>query len=404
MSETTPATCPDPAHSKQAAQQTALREEHARLGASFTTFGGWEMPLKYHNELIEHRAVRGAAGLFDLSHMGQIWVQGPQAGAFLDYALVSNLSTIPAGKAKYSLMCSPSGGIIDDLICYRHPSAVGDESYLVVPNAANTAIVYAEFLDRSQGFEVSLTDASTTTSLIALQGPKSVHILLSLVPAEQSEAVLGLKYYAATEVTVAGVPVLLARTGYTGEDGFELYLAHSGTSSPEEAIRLWQALLAADPVVVPCGLAARDSLRLEAAMPLYGQELSREVNPFEAGLGTVVSMAPSKTAKAGDFVGKAALERIKAERAGSLEGQRVLVGLRGEGRRAARAHYPVLDDSEQRVGEVTSGLPSPTLGYPIALAYVGFAQAKPGTRLTVNLRGKAEPFTVVELPFYRRSR
>lgn len=377
-------------------KETALHAEHAKLGASFTDFGGWDMPLKYQSELAEHHAVRQGAGLFDLSHMGEIWVRGAQAAAFLDYALVGNLSAIAVGKAKYSLICTPEGGIIDDLISYRR----AEDVYLVVPNAGNADAVYAEFVQRAAqgidgGFEVELDNVSAQTSLIALQGPESERILLSQVPAEQAEAVRELKYYAATEVTVAGLPILLARTGYTGEDGFELYIDNS------EAALLWNALLNADETVTPCGLASRDSLRLEAAMPLYGNELGLEGNPFEAGLGPVVSLPPAKTAKEGDFIGKEALAKIKAERAESLNGKRVLVGLQGQGRRAARGHYPVLLNGET-IGEVTSGQPSPTLGYPVALAYVSAEHSEPGTELQVDLRGKAEPFTVVALPFYKR--
>ena len=374
-------------------KETALHAEHAKLGASFTDFGGWDMPLKYQSELAEHHAVRQGAGLFDLSHMGEIWVRGPQAAAFLDYALVGHLSAIAVGKAKYSLICNPDGGIIDDLISYRR----AEDVYLVVPNAGNADAVYAEFVKRAEGFDVELDNVSAQTSLIALQGPESERILLGLVPAEQAEAVRELKYYAATEVTVAGLPVLLARTGYTGEDGFELYIDNS------EAARLWNSLLTADEAVTPCGLASRDSLRLEAAMPLYGNELGLEGNPFEAGLGPVVSLPPAKTAKEGDFVGKDALAKIKAERAGSLDGKRVLVGLQGQGRRAARGHYPVVLDG-QNIVEVTSGLPSPTLGYPVALAYVDAEHSEVGTELQVDLRGKAEPFTVVALPFYKRTK
>lgn len=377
-------------------KETALHAEHAKLGASFTDFGGWDMPLKYQSELAEHHAVRQGAGLFDLSHMGEIWVRGAQAAAFLDYALVGNLSAIAVGKAKYSLICTPDGGIIDDLISYRR----ADDVYLVVPNAGNADAVSAEFVQRAAhgiegGFDVELDNVSAQTSLIALQGPESERILLGLVPAEQAEAVRELKYYAATEVTVAGLPVLLARTGYTGEDGFELYIDNS------EAPQLWNSLLTADEAVTPCGLASRDSLRLEAAMPLYGNELGLDGNPFEAGLGPVVSLTPAKTAKEGDFVGKKALAAIKAERAESLAGKRVLVGLQGQGRRAARGHYPVVLNGET-VGEVTSGLPSPTLGYPVALAYVNAEHAEVGAELQVDLRGKTEPFTVVALPFYKR--
>ncbi|MBT1001605.1 glycine cleavage system aminomethyltransferase GcvT [Paenarthrobacter sp. DKR-5] len=369
----------------ETSSHTALYDQHRALGASFTDFGGWQMPLKYSSELLEHKAVRAAAGLFDLSHMGEVEVSGPDAGAFLDYALVGRLSAIAVGKAKYSLICTDDGGIIDDLISYRR----AEDNYLVVPNAGNAKAVAAALAERAADFDVTVDDQSSRTSLIAVQGPHAEQILLDLVPAGQADDVRSLKYYAATEVTVAGLDILLARTGYTGEDGFELYVPN------ESAAVLWNALLRAGTPhgLVPAGLACRDSLRLEAGMPLYGNELSLGVDPYAAGLGPVVALS-----KEGDFVGRAALERKKA--AGPA---RKLVGLQGLGRRAARSHYPVLQDG-QTVGEVTSGAPSPSLGYPVAMAYVDAALAEPGTELQVDLRGKAEPFRVVPLPFYKRAK
>jgi aminomethyltransferase len=364
-------------------QQTALHDQHAALGASFTDFGGWDMPLKYDSELAEHRAVRSAAGLFDLSHMGEVRVTGPDAGTFLNTALVGNLAAIAVGRAKYSLLCTPDGGIIDDLISYR----LAEDEYLVVPNAGNAGTVVAVLQERAAGFDVTVVDESAETSLVAVQGPAAEAILLELVPAGEQDRVTDLKYYAFSQATVAGLPVLLARTGYTGEDGFELYVPNA------QAVPLWTALLEAGQRhgMIPCGLASRDSLRLEAGMPLYGQELSLQTEPFSAGLGPVVSFK-----KPEDFVGRAALQALKADGT-----DRRLVGLKGLGRRAARSHYAVLADG-RRIGEVTSGAPSPTLGYPIALAYVETAFAEPGRQLEVDLRGKPEAFEVVSLPFYRR--
>ena len=372
---------------------TALYEEHKKLGASFTDFGGWQMPLKYTSELAEHHAVRKSAGLFDLSHMGEVWVTGPEAAAFLDYALVGKISAMVEGKAKYSLICQEDGGIIDDLITYRR----GPEKFLVVPNAGNALVVAEALLERASGFDVVVEDASSVTSLIAVQGPLAEAILLRLVPTEQHALVTELKYYAAVEVpfTFDGgtQDLLLARTGYTGEDGFEIFVAN------ESAAALWQAIsaVAEEGELVPAGLASRDSLRLEAGMPLYGNELSREGNPFAAGLGPVVALS-----KEGDFVGKEAQAALKDSGAGASTGRK-LVALKGLGRRAGRSHYPVLKDGAV-VGEVTSGQPSPTLGYPVVLAYVDVAFAEPGTSLDVDLRGKAEPFEVVALPFYKRVR
>lgn len=377
---------------------TALYDEHKKLGASFTDFGGWQMPLKYSSELAEHHAVRRAAGLFDLSHMGEVWVTGPGAAAFLDYALVGKISAMAVGKAKYSLICNEDGGIIDDLITYRRPAAQdGTDVFLVVPNAGNATVVAAALQERAAGFDVVVEDASARTSLIAVQGPKAQELLLRLVPAAQHALVTELKYYAAVSVPLlvggAGKELLLARTGYTGEDGFEIFVGNG------DAPALWQSLIAVadDRELTPAGLASRDSLRLEAGMPLYGNELSLQGDPFAAGLGPVVALS-----KEGDFVGKAALAAKKEAGAGSTSGRR-LVGLKGQGRRAGRAHYPVLKDGAT-VGEVTSGQPSPTLGYPIAMAYVDVEYSAPGTALDVDLRGKAEPFEVVDLPFYKRQK
>ncbi|CCQ44545.1 glycine cleavage system T protein [Pseudarthrobacter siccitolerans] len=372
---------------------TALYEQHKIAGASFTDFGGWQMPLKYNSELAEHRAVRKAAGLFDLSHMGEVWVTGPDAAAFLDYALVGKLSAVAVGKAKYSLICQEDGGIIDDLISYR----LDEQKYLVIPNAGNAAVVAAALAERAANFDVTVEDVSAETSLIAVQGPTAEAILLKLVPAAQHPLVTELKYYAAVEVgiTVNGTvqELLLARTGYTGEDGFEIYIPN------EDAAGLWEALLevGAGHGLIPAGLACRDSLRLEAGMPLYGNELSRDGNPYAAGLGPVVSLK-----KESNFVGRAVLAELKELGAGSTSGRK-LVGLKGLGRRAGRSHYPVLKDGTV-VGEVTSGQPSPTLGYPIALAYVDVEHSAPGTALDIDLRGKAEPFEVVKLPFYKRQK
>ena len=372
---------------------TALYEEHKKLGASFTDFGGWQMPLKYSSELAEHHAVRKSAGLFDLSHMGEVWVTGPDAAAFLDYALVGKISAMAIGKAKYSLICNEDGGIIDDLITYRR----GEDKFLVVPNAGNAKVVAAAMAERAAGFDVTVQDASADTSLIAVQGPKAQEILLRLVPAAGHSLVTDLKYYAAVEVPFlvggASQDLLLARTGYTGEDGFEIFVDN------DAAAALWQALIAIaeDGELTPAGLASRDSLRLEAGMPLYGNELSLEGDPFAAGLGPVVALS-----KEGDFIGKAALAAKKEAGAGSTAGRK-LVGLKGLGRRAGRGHYPVLKDGNV-VGEVTSGQPSPTLGYPVAMAYVDVEFTEPGTALDIDLRGKAEPFEVVALPFYKRQK
>lgn len=249
-----------------ASRPTALTPVHERLGASFTDFGGWWMPLRYGSDMAEHRAVREAAGQFDLSHMGELLIEGPDAAAFLDYALVGRLSAIEIGKAKYSLLCNEAGGVIDDLITYR----LGETTFLVVPNASNTPAALAAFQERTTAadgtvFDVTITDRTEATALIAVQGPASEAVLLEAVEAQSAQAVKDVKYYAITDVvftTPEGpLPVQLARTGYTGEDGFEIYIDIE--SDPTAAERLWSVLeKAGEPHgLVPCGLAARDSLR-----------------------------------------------------------------------------------------------------------------------------------------------
>ncbi|GAB3621909.1 glycine cleavage system aminomethyltransferase GcvT [Glutamicibacter endophyticus] len=367
-------------------KHTALHAKHAELGASFTDFGGWDMPLKYGSELAEHKAVRSTAGIFDLSHMGEVYVSGPQAATALNTALAGNFAPMKVGKAKYSLILNERGTIVDDLIVYR----LGEERYLVVPNAGNAVRVAAALAERCAGFDVEVDDASARTSMIAVQGPKAEAIVRELAADEATAtAVHDLKYYAAVELTLGGLPVTLARTGYTGEDGFELIVPN------ELAESLWEKLSAAgtEHELLPCGLACRDSLRLEAGMPLYGNELSEERTPFDAGFGPVVSFKKEE-----DFVGRQALEPLREQTP-----VRKLVGLKGLGKRAGRGGYPVVHEGSV-VGEITSGQPSPTLGYPVALAYVDAEFAEVGTQLEVELRGKTLPFVVVELPFYTRSK
>ncbi|MFD6038912.1 glycine cleavage system aminomethyltransferase GcvT [Streptomyces griseoincarnatus] len=366
-------------------RRTALDALHRSLGATMTDFAGWDMPLRYGSERDEHNAVRTRAGLFDLSHMGEITVTGPQAAALLDFALVGNISGVKAGRARYTMICREDGGILDDLIVYR----LGDTEYMVVANASNAQVVLDALTERAAGFDAEVRDDRDAYALLAVQGPESPAILRSLTDADLD----GLKYYAGLPGTVAGVPALIARTGYTGEDGFELFV------KPEHAVELWQALTKAGEGhgLVPCGLSCRDTLRLEAGMPLYGNELSTSLTPFDAGLGRVV-----KFEKEGDFVGRAALAEA-AERAGKNP-PRVLVGLIAHGRRVPRAGYAVVVGGE-KIGEVTSGAPSPTLGRPIAMAYVDAGHAEPGTgNVGVDIRGSHEPYDVVALPFYKRQK
>jgi aminomethyltransferase len=382
-----------------------LHDRHEAIGASFTDFGGWNMPVRYSSDLTEHRAVREAAGLFDISHMAEFWVHGGRAAEFLDYVLAGRVSAMTIGKAKYSLVLAESGGIVDDVIVYR----TGEEYYLVVANASNRDAVAAAFEHARATWSVAqafidgpppggeygvisgggaprVEDVTDAVALVALQGPRARGILESI----DAVTILGtpldeLGYYAFTEGTFDGDSLFVARTGYTGEDGYELLIP------VERAGELWDALLRAGAPagLIPCGLAARDTLRLEAGMPLYGHELSRDVTPAQAGLGRVVAV--DKPA----FVGKDGLSP-------RAEDAPVLVGLVSEGKRAGRAGYSVLR-GDGAVGEITSGALSPTLGYPIAMAYVSPAAAEPGTTLTIDVRGTRIPATVTTLPFYRRN-
>ena len=364
-------------------RHSPLHQLHVDAGASFTDFAGWQMPVSYGSDLAEHHAVRTAAGIFDISHMAEILVTGVDAGAFLDYALAGRISAVAIGQAKYSLLLNEQGGIIDDLVVYRF---INDQ-FLVVANAGNREPVASALSERSSAFDVEVLDVSDDYALIAVQGPRSREIL------EDTDGItdLGqpldeLKYYWSTDAFFRGRPLLIGRTGYTGEDGFELYIATA------HAAELWTELVAAGASkgLIPAGLASRDTLRLEAGMPLYGHELGVDTFPVQAGLGRVVAMA-----KEGDFVGRAAVD------AGPASTARKLVGLRAEGKRAGRAGYLVFD-ADREVGEITSGALSPTLGYPIAMAYVSPDVAEVGTSLTIDVRGSRVLASVVPLPFYKR--
>jgi glycine cleavage system T protein (aminomethyltransferase) len=359
--------------------ETPLRDRHEGLGAKLIEFGGWFMPVQYSGIIDEHRAVRERAGLFDLSHMGELFVEGPEAGRALAHALLTNPPALVEGRAHYSMICAPDGGIIDDLIVYR----LGAERFLVVANASNAPVVSDALAERLSGFKAVLDDRSLATALVAIQGPRSVEIVAPLTDVDLG----ALRYYAIAEGTVAGIPALVARTGYTGEDGFEVFVENA------RAADIWDAFTAAGSShgLLPIGLGARDTLRLEAGMPLYGNELDRSTNPFEAGLGRVV-----KLDKPEDFIGRAALERVAADGV-----TRRLVGLVMQGRGIARHGYRV-HGSDGRMGIVTSGTHSPTLGKAIAMAYVAPADAEPGTIVEVVIRDQRVAAEVVALPFYRR--
>ena len=386
-------------------RRSPLHETHERHGASFTDFGGWLMPVRYSSDLAEHHAVRQAAGLFDISHMAEFLIEGARAGDYLDYALAGRVSTMKVGKAKYSLVLARDGGIVDDVIVYR----LDDDRFLVISNAGNRDAVAGalaaasdafaavapfpdgpvagDFTSVSGGEQPRIEDVTDDFALLAVQGPAAAAILAATDGVEDITPGLDeLRNYAWASGTFRGEPLLVARTGYTGEDGFELMVPAGAASA------LWDALLAAGEAhgIVPAGLAARDTLRLEAGMPLYGHELSRDILPGQAGLGRVVAVDKP------DFVGKAALSSVLST------GAPVLVGLVSEGRRAGRAGYAVYAGDE-RVGEITSGALSPTLGHPVAMAFVSPSAAADGTALTIDVRGTRIPATVTALPFYRRT-
>ncbi len=351
------------------------------------------MPVRYTSDLAEHHAVRTAAGLFDISHMAQFGVGGPDREAFLAYALALDPSKLALSKAKYTMILSPDGGIIDDLIVTR----TAPDQFLIVANAGNRDAVRAALTERIDGFDAMLVEPDD--ALIAVQGPRAQAILEATAGLVHDDALaMGhtldtLPYYTAMGMRFGDGTVLVSRTGYTGEDGFELSVDSAAVGA------LWDAVRAAGDAfgLVPAGLASRDTLRLEAGMPLYGHELSLDIVPAQAGLGRVVPLA-TKTA---DFVGRAALEVVGAP-GEPVEPSPVLVGLVAEGKRAGRAGYSVLHGDEV-VGEITSGALSPTLGHPIAMAFVHPSVREPATELSIDVRGTRIPATVTALPFYKRN-
>jgi aminomethyltransferase len=358
-------------------RRVPLDAVHRQLGGTMTMFAGWEMPVRYGSDLAEHHAVRRTAGLFDVSHMGQVEVHGPDALRVLDAALVSRMLDLDEGRARYSMLCDDEGEVIDDVIVTRLPDRV-----LVVVNAANTPLALAALQHAAVGRDASV-DLLPGRMLLALQGPQAAEVLAAAGAPDTA----ALRPFRARRTTVCGVDVVVSRTGYTGEDGFEL-AGHAA-----DAVTLWDGLLAAGGAsgLLPCGLAARDTLRLEAGLPLHGHELGGGLGPFEAGFGRVVHLDVDRR-----FRGRAALEQRAAQ------GPAVrIVGLTAEGRRSPRAG-DVLLVGERRVGTVTSGAPSPSLGLPIALAAVADADAAVGARLEAEVRGSRVPVTIVPLPFVRR--
>lgn len=363
------------------AERTPLYEEHVRLGAQMTNFSGWVMPLQYSSIREEHQAVRQAVGLFDLSHMGELRL----TDAALAQRLVSrDLSKLRIGRAQYAMLCNADGGIIDDILVY----AMADGSHLLVVNAGNQDSDFEWIRSNAPSYAAGQAGGSAFNvgrdwALLGVQGPRAVGLVQRLADQDVS----ALRYYAFMEGNVSGVAAIISRTGYTGEDGFEVFCAN------RDAPHLWQTLLeeGRSEGIRPAGLGARDTLRLEAGLRLYGNDMDSTTNPLEAGLEWTLSLET-------DFIGRDAI--LGARQRGL---SRVLVGLRMLDRSIPRHGYPVLNERE-RVGVVTSGNVSFTLGYNIAMAYLPPALANEGTRLGVDVRGIAAPAEVVALPFYQRPR
>ena len=357
--------------------KTPLYETHVQQKGKIIPFCGYLLPVQYDTGVIkEHMAVRTACGLFDVSHMGEITVSGPDALKNLNHLLTNDYTDMSDGQARYSPMCNERGGVVDDLIVYK----VKDNSYLVVVNAANKDKDF-EWMKAHKIGDVAIEDISASVAQLALQGPKAQEILEKLTDKEQIPE----KYYTCNfDGVVAGIKCIISRTGYTGEDGFELYCA------AEESEKLWNALLEAgkDEGLIPCGLGARDTLRLEAAMPLYGHEMNDDISPKKAGLGIFVKMDKD------EFIGKDAIEA-----AGKLTERRV--GLKVTGRGIIREGCDVYAD-DKKIGFTTSGTHCPYIGYPNALAIIDVDYKEPGTKVIVEVRGRKIEAEVVKLPFYKR--
>lgn len=363
-------------------KRTPLNAIHRELGAKMVDFGGWDMPLQYPAGILaEHHRVRQQVGLFDVSHMGEIRIKGPQAKALVQHLTPNDVDKLKVGQIHYSAFLYENGTFVDDLLCHK----VSEEEFLLVVNASNTDKDYAWAIAQSGGFDCAVVNESDATGQVALQGPNSGAVLQPLVDIDLGQ----IKYYWFTQGRFRGVPVMIARTGYTGEDGFEVY------SAKEETPAIWRALMESgrDHGLAPTGLGCRNTLRLEAKMALYGHEIDDRTHALEADLGWIVKFAK------GDFIGRAALLDAQAR---GLD--RKLVGFRmAEKRDIARDGMPVVADGRP-VGHVTSGAPSATLGCNLGLAYVPVALAGPGTAIAIEIRGKACPAEVVPTPFYKRAK
>jgi aminomethyltransferase len=361
-------------------KETPLANEHRKLGARMVDFAGWNMPVQYKSIVTEHQAVRTKVGLFDVSHMGEFIITGSQAHEFVQYLIANDLNRLSKpNMALYTQFVMPHGGTVDDLIVYRR-----EKDYLMVVNASNIDKDWKWVNEHAKKFnDVHLKNVSDQTALLALQGPHATEILASLAGA----FVKDMPSFTYGEATVSGVPVSFGRTGYTGEDGFEIFMPS------DQAVKVWNALLQAGASygIEPCGLGARDTLRLEAGLPLYGHELDEDTSPIEAGLGWSV-----KLNKGGDFLGRDVMQK-------QVDGamKKTMVCLKAEGKALPRQGYPVFAGDKQ-IGTVTSGSQGIFIGYPIACAYVPTEHAKLGTKLSIGIRESKVPAEVIKRPFYKR--
>jgi aminomethyltransferase len=361
--------------------RTPLYHEHLELGAKMVPFAGWEMPVQYKGVTEEHKAVREAAGLFDVSHMGELILSGEYAAQVVDYLITNDASRLTDGQALYTCACNEQGTILDDLIVYR----IAKDKWLIVCNASNRAKIAAHFAKAAEN-HCEFEDASDRMAMIALQGPKALAI--AALAGGDGPRLAELPSFHFRDAVLANVRCTVARTGYTGEDGVELFCA------PADAPQLWRALveLGGPLGLQAAGLAARDTLRLEARLSLYGNDIDETTNPIEAGLGWVVKLDKAT------FIGKDALARVKAQGPA-----RKLVGFEMTGRGIARHGYPICDTAGARVGVVTSGSPGPTVGKNIGLGYVPAPMSAIGTKLVVDCRGRLVEAQVVKTPFYKRA-
>jgi aminomethyltransferase len=365
-------------------RQTPLHAAHLRHQGKMVPFAGYEMPVQYPTGIrAEHGAVREAAGLFDVSHMGEFMISGPDALALIQRVTINDAAKVEVGQAQYSAMVRPAGGVIDDLIIYRYP-----DRWMMVVNASNRAKDWDWVVQHAEGLDVDLADHSDDVALLALQGPNARAILRPIAAVGAEDGIDGIGYYRFAEGEVAGVRATISATGYTGEDGFELYLPLDGDASRAEAV--WDALIdaGADHGLVPAGLGARDTLRLEVGYALYGNDLDEDHTPLESALGWITKLDK------GEFVGREALGALKEKGV-----ERRLVGMKLTERGIPRPGYPILVDGEP-AGVVTSGTMSPSLGVGIALGYVPVSHATSGSEVEVDIRGKAIPAVVQRPPFY----